>query len=139
MITMGAFLLMTLVGGYAFGAHVALSLYLLPFLVVGPFLFVSLGMLVGTASNSPESAAIVGQLITFPMMFLSGTFFPISIMPTWLQTAAHVFPLFYVVEGLTSVMTYDNVGPAMIDLAIILVIAVVVFVAAVRLFKWRED
>jgi ABC-2 type transport system permease protein len=138
-ITVAAFVLMTLVGEYAFGAHVTLSLYILPFLAAGPFLFVSLGMLVGTASNSPESAAIVGQLITFPMMFLSGTFFPISVMPTWLQTVAHVFPLFYVVEGLTSVMTYGNVGPAMIDLIVILVIAVVVFVAAVHLFKWRED
>jgi len=138
-ITIAAFILMTLVGENAFGAHIALSIYILPFLVVGPFLFVSLGMLVGTASNSPESAAIVGQLITFPMMFLSGTFFPISIMPTWLQTVAHVFPLFYVVEGLTNLLTYGNVGPATIDLAITLIIAVAVFAAAVRLFKWRED
>jgi len=139
MVTIAAFVLMTLVGVYAFGAHVTLSVYILPFLVIGPFLFVSLGMLVGTASNSPESAAVVGNLVTFPMMFLSGTFFPISLMPAWLQTIAHVFPLFYVVEGLNSVMTYGNVGPAFIDLAVILVIAIIVFVGAIRLFKWRED
>jgi len=139
LITMAAFVLMTLVGYYAFGAHVSLSLYILPFLAAGPFLFVSLGMLIGTASNSPESAAIVGQLVTFPMMFLSGTFFPISIMPNWLQTVVHIFPLFYVVEGLTNVMTYGNIGPAMVDLLVTLAIAIVVFVAAVRLFKWRED
>jgi ABC-2 type transport system permease protein len=139
MITVLAFILMTLVGVYAFGAHVSLSIYILPFLVLGPFLFVSLGMLVGTASNSPESAAVVGNLVTFPMMFLSGTFFPISIMPAWLQTIAHIFPLYYVVEGLNSVMTYNNIGPAMIDLAVIFVIAIIFFAGAVRLFKWRED
>jgi len=139
MITIASFILMTAVGVYAFGANVVLSPYLLPFLVIGPFLFVSLGMLVGTASNSPESAAVVGNLVTFPMMFLSGTFFPISIMPTWLQTIAHVFPLFYVVEGLNNVMTYNNIGPAMIDLLVIFAIAIVIFGLAVRLFKWRED
>ncbi|HUI86743.1 MAG TPA: ABC transporter permease [Nitrososphaerales archaeon] len=139
MITILSFILMTVVGIYAFGATVALSLYLIPFLLIGPFLFVSLGMLVGTASNSPDSAAVVGNLVTFPMMFLSGTFFPISIMPMWLQTVAHVFPLFYVVEGLNNVMTYRNFGPATIDLAVIFVIAIVIFGLAVRLFKWRED
>ena len=139
MITMAAFVLMTLVGVYGFGAHVALSFYIIPFFVIGPFLFVSLGMLVGTASNSPESAAVVGNLVTFPMMFLSGTFFPISIMPTWLQTVAHVFPLFYVIEGVDNVMIYGNIGPAMGDLAVTLAIAVAIFVLAVRLFKWRED
>jgi ABC-2 type transport system permease protein len=139
MITIAAFALMTLVGVYGFGAHVTLSVYIIPFFVVGPFLFVSLGMLVGTASNSPESAAVVGNLVTFPMMFLSGTFFPISIMPSWLQTVAHIFPLFYVIEGVDNVMIYGNILPAMGDLLVTLVIAVVVFVAAVRLFKWRED
>jgi ABC-2 type transport system permease protein len=139
MITGAAFVLMTLVGVYGFGAHVALSIYVLPFLLAGPFLFVSLGMLVGTASNSPESAAVVGNLVTFPMMFLSGTFFPINMMPAGLQTVAHVFPLFYVVQGLNNVMTYGNVGPALVDLVVLLAIAIVVFGLAVRLFKWRED
>ncbi len=138
-VTIASFILMTFVGSYAFGAQVAVSLYVLPFLAVGPFLFVSLGMLVGAASNSPESAAVVGNLVTFPMMFLSGTFFPISVMPSWLQTVAHVFPLYYVIEGLNNVMTYGNIGPAAIDLLVILAIAIVVFSAAVRLFKWRED
>lgn len=139
MITAVSFVLMTLVGVYGFGAHVGLSVYILPFLLVGPFLFVSLGMLVGTASNSPESAAVVGNLVTFPMMFLSGTFFPISIMPPWLQTLAHVFPLYYVIDGVNNVMTYGNIGPAVSDLMVTLAIALVIFVLAIRLFKWRED
>jgi ABC-2 type transport system permease protein len=72
-------------------------------------------------------------------MFLSGTFFPISIMPDYLQGLAHVLPLFYVIEGLNNVMVYGNIGAALIDLAVILVITAVVFVAAVWFFKWRED
>jgi len=137
--TLISFLLMSAFGIFAFGAHITFTPWVIPFLLIGPFLFVSLGMLVGTVSTSVESAAVVGNLITFPMMFLSGTFFPVSTMPAYLQNVAHVLPLFYVIEGLNNVMIYGNYGPAVTDLAVLLVISVVIFVLAVRFFKWRED
>ncbi len=134
-----SFLLMTTVGTYLFGAHIAVSFLILPFLVLGPLFFVSLGMLVGTVSKSVESAAVVGNLITFPMMFLSGTFFPVSQMPAYLQNVAHVLPLFYVIDGLNQVMVYNNLGPMLTDALVLLVASTIVFVLAVSLFKWRED
>src|SRR5713101_535907 len=134
-----SFFLMTTVGTYLFGAHISVSILILPFLVLGPLLFVSLGMLVGTISKSVESAAVVGNLITFPMMFLSGTFFPVSQMPAYLQNVAHVLPLFYVIDGLNQIMVYNNVGPMLIDALVLLVASAIVFVLAVSLFKWRED
>jgi ABC-2 type transport system permease protein len=134
-----SFVLMSATGIIIYGAHISFTWGILPFLLIGPFLFVSLGMLVGTVSNSPESAAVVGNLITFPMMFLSGTFFPVSSMPMYLQTVAHVLPLFYVIDGLNDVMIYGNYGPAYFDLGILVVISLIFFGLAVKLFKWRED
>jgi len=134
-----SFVIMVLVGIYGFGADITLSFWLVPFLILGPMFFASLGMLVGTIAKSVETAAVVGQVITFPMMFLSGTFFPISIMPSYLQTIAHVLPLFYVIEGLNAVMIYTNFTQAAVDLLVTLVLAVVFLVAAASLFKWRED
>ncbi len=134
-----SFVLMSLTGIYLFGAHIAFSWGVGLFIFIGPFMFVSLGMLVGTATNSPESAAVVGNLVTFPMMFLSGTFFPVSSMPVYLQNVARVLPLYYMIEGLTNVMIYDNYYPAILDFLVLAVITAVIFVMAVRLFKWRED
>jgi len=134
-----SFLLMVAVGVIAFGAHVALSLWLIPFLILGPMFFASLGMLVGTISKSTETASVVGNIITFPMMFLSGTFFPISLMPMYLQYLAHVLPLFYIIDGLNGVMIYSNYAQATIDLIVVLAITIIAFVAAARVFKWRED
>jgi ABC-2 type transport system permease protein len=139
LLSVASFLLMVAVGVFAFGAHVALSLWLILFLILGPMLFASLGMLVGTISKNTETASVVGNLITFPMMFLSGTFFPISLMPTYLQYFAHVLPLFYIIDGLNGVMIYSNYSQAAIDLVVVTVITMVFFVAAVKLFKWRED
>ena len=134
-----SFILMVIVGVALFGAHITLTPWIIPFLVLGPTLFAAMGMLVGTVSKNPETAGVVGNIVTFPMMFLAGTFFPISIMPDWLQTIAHVLPLYYVIEGLNNVMVYDNVPGALLDMAVVAVLTLIFFVAAVRLFKWRED
>jgi ABC-2 type transport system permease protein len=138
-LTFASFLLMVAVGIFAFGAHVNLTLGLVPFLILGPTLFAALGMLVGTVTKNPETAGVIGNVVTFPMMFLAGTFFPISIMPEYLQNIAHVLPLFYIVEGLNNVMVYGNLNGALIDIGIVAAITAVILVAAVKLFKWRED
>ena len=134
-----SFFLMTQVGSALFGAHLDYALMIIPFLVIGPLFFVSLGMLVGMVSKSVESAAVVGNLITFPMMFLSGTFFPVSLMPMYLQNIAHGLPLFYLIDGLNQVMIYSNFSQALFDLELMFVLSAIAFVFAVAFFKWRED
>jgi ABC-2 type transport system permease protein len=139
LLSAASFLLMVAVGVLAFGAHIVLSPWLIPFIMLGPMFFSSLGMLVGTISKNTETASVVGNIVTFPMMFLSGTFFPITLMPTYLQYVAHVLPLFYIIDGLNGVMVYTNYAQATIDLGVITIITIIAFVAAARLFKWRED
>ena len=133
-----AFLLVG-IGTVVFGAHVVITWFALPFLVAAPVLFVSLGLLAGTVSNTPESAGVIGNIITFPMMFLSGTFFPVTFFPSWLLTIAHVLPLFYVIDGLNAAMVYDNPTAVLTDFVIVAVLAIAFALAAARVFKWRED
>jgi ABC-2 type transport system permease protein len=141
LLSVASFLLMVVVGVAVFGAHITLSVWLIPFFILGPMMFCSLGMLVGTITKSVETASVLGNIITFPMMFLSGTFFPISLMPDYLRTVAHGLPLFYIVEGLNNVMVYGNrnIEATLVDIAVTAVIAIVIFIAAAKLFKWRED
>jgi len=122
-----------------FGAHVTVDLGLVPFLIVGPLLFVSLGMLAGSVAKTPESAALIGNIITFPMMFLSGTFFAVSSFPPALQSFAHVLPLYYVIDGMNQVMLFSNTARAATDAVIVLVIAIVIFLLAIRFFTWRDE
>lgn len=126
-------------GYLVFHGHFLLTWELLPFLFLGPFFFVALGMLAGTLTKTPETAAIIGNIVTFPMMFLSGTFFPVSGFPAGLQAFAHILPLYYIIDGMDQVMLYGNSGRAVVDLVIIAIAGVVVFVAAITAFKWRES
>ncbi|HKV89857.1 MAG TPA: ABC transporter permease [Thermoplasmata archaeon] len=122
-----------------FGAHVGFTLGLVPFMFLGPFFFVSLGMLAGSVARTPEIAAVVGQIITFPMMFLSGTFFPVSGFSPFLQNIAHILPLYYVIDGMNQVMLFHNDARALFDFAIVLVGGLVIFVGAIVAFQWREE
>jgi ABC-2 type transport system permease protein len=126
-------------GVAVFGAHVQLTLGLVPFLVLGPLFFVSVGLLCGTLSKTPESAGLIGNIITFPMMFLSGTFFAVSLFPPFLQVFAHFLPLYYVIDGMNQVMLFSNTARALTDIAIVTVMAAVAFALAVRLFQWRGE
>ncbi|NLE03819.1 MAG: ABC transporter permease, partial [Crenarchaeota archaeon] len=134
-----SFLLMVTVGTVVFDVHITLTPWLIPFLILGPMMFASLGMLVGTLAKNPETAGVIGNVVTFPMMFLSGTFFPLTMMPDYLQNIAHVLPLYYIIEGLNNVMVYGNISGAIIDIAVVAVISIIIFIAAAKLFKWRED
>ncbi len=133
-----AFIIMGVSYG-VFNSHVTLTLLALPFLFVGPLLFVALGMIAGAVAKTPESAAVIGNLITFPMMFLAGTFFPVQSFNPSLQAVAHVLPLYYVIDGMNNAMILDNTGQALFDLAVTSVIAVIFFIIAILVFPWREE
>jgi len=135
--TISAFLLVA-VGKAVFGAHVTITWLAAPFLIVGPVFFVALGLLAGSVSSTPESAGVIGNIITFPMMFLSGTFFPVSLFPAYLKTVAHVLPLYYVIDGLNNSMVFNNPSAVLTDVVVVGVLAVVFSVLAARVFSWRE-
>jgi ABC-2 type transport system permease protein len=130
--------IMVAIGLELFGAHVTLTWGLLPFLVLGPLFFVSLGMLAGSVAKTPETAAVIGNVITFPMMFLAGTFFPVSDFGPGLQTVAHALPLYYVIDGMDKVMLFNNFAGAIPDLVVLAVGSVFVFIAAILAFRWRD-
>lgn len=137
-IMLASIAIMFLVSIALFNVHVVITPLAVIIIFTGILLFVSMGMLIGTLAKDAESAAAVANAIGFPMMFLSGTFFPIEMMPGFLQTIAMVLPLTYMSEGLRSTMIYGNEMGALIDLAVLLVLGIVFYIAASKLLRWKE-
>lgn len=127
------------IGYFMFNSRIEISLAMIPFIILGVFLFTSLGVLAGSISKTEEGASVLGNIITFPMMFLAGTFFPVSIMPSWLQTIAHGLPLFYIIDGLNSVMIYSNSASAIRDIIISVIVSIVIFSITYAAFNWKEE
>jgi len=106
--------------------------------VVGAFMFTSLGMLFGTIAKDPESASAISNIVGFPMMFLAGSFWDLSAAPFYLQAIAMAMPLTYLNDGLRDTMIYGNDASAAVNLVIVLVLGLVFFVLASRLMSWKE-
>lgn len=133
-----ALLLTMAVGIAAYDLSATLTPLVFAFIIVGVLLFTGLGMLIGTVIKDPESGSAIANAIGFPMMFLSGIFFPIEMFPPYLQTVAHFLPLTYLANGLRDTMIFDNTSGALPDLAILIVIAVIFVVLASKVMSWKE-
>ena len=59
-----------------------------------------MGFAIGSIVSNPETGDAVSNVITNPMMFLSGVFFPVAAMPSFVQVIARVLPLYYLANGL---------------------------------------
>ena len=78
------------------------------------------------------------SVVQFPMMFLSGTFFPIQAMPDALQAIARIIPLTYLADALRQVMVGGAAfAPLWVCFAVLVGWLVVCFAIAARKFRWQ--
>lgn len=85
-----------------------------------------------------ETATGVGNAIAFPMMFLSGAFWPIEIMPDYLQFVAKLLPLYYFHQGLRNIMILNNLDQAFTSFLVLGVLAILFIPLAIKVTKWKE-
>jgi ABC-2 type transport system permease protein len=105
-------------------------------LLLGVFSFVGLGVVLTSFAKDQETAVMMMTTIMFPMMFLSGVFFPIEQMPWFMQTISKVLPLTYVADALRKVMVLGADIPALTtELSVLIVFGVVMTAIAVPVFK----
>jgi imidazolonepropionase-like amidohydrolase/ABC-type multidrug transport system permease subunit len=115
-----------------------ISLFLMASL--GVCAFRAIGLILAAIANTMAEANIMIQLLYMPMLFLSGTTIPSSILPVWAQTLAEFLPATYLVTGFQGIFfrnqsIFDN-GAAVG--ALLLTIAMGLFLA-VKLFRWEKE
>ncbi len=128
-----------IVGLLVWGLNIQINIFFFIIVICTSFMFSGLGMIIGRFVKDEETADMAGGAITFPMMFLAGTFFPLDQMPEFLQAIAQVLPLYYVNEGLRNAMIYANFDKTLFFTGFVVVFAVVFFIIGVVLQKWKED
>ena len=102
---------------------------------VGMLFFISIGMVSGLVTKNEETANLIANVIFFPMLFLSGVFFPVSMMPSYLQQIASVLPLTAMIKVLVDVLLYAEYTTVVPTLAILGVIAAGLFVVVAYLAR----
>jgi ABC-2 type transport system permease protein len=105
-------------------------------LLLGVFSFVGLGIVITSFAKDQETATMLVTTLIFPMMFLSGVFFPIQQMPWYMQDISKVLPLTYASQALRKVMVLGAGIPAITtELAVMIAFGVVMTAIAVPVFR----
>ena len=100
--------------------------------------FLALGYVIASFAKTEDSANGMTSVVQFPMMFLSGVFFPIDAMPQFLQSVARIIPLTYLADALRQVMVGGAAfAPLWVCAAVLLGWLVVCFAIASRKFRWQ--
>jgi len=111
---------------------------LLVIILLGTATMFGIGLAVGGWAKNENQAAPLGNIISFPMMFLSGTFFPRFLMPDWLQTVSAALPLTPINDAIRLIITegqnITQLGP---QIGATLLWMIVIYVIAFRVFRWE--
>ena len=134
LLIMGVFVLGVSVGQGSFLAW--LNILFLSFL--GGILFLAIGLAISSLAPNEDSAPALANLVTFPMLFLSGVFFPIDFLPKIISYISNILPLTHLAEGIRLSALYGNSTFSTIpQLGITLAwLALSFFICAIS-FKWE--
>ncbi len=109
-------------------------------LLLGMAVFLSIGFIVAGLSKSQEATIPIINLISFPMMFLSGVFFPSTSFPRILSDIVQYFPLTYMADALRGLMSGQltvAAGAFRTDILGLLIWLVVTGTLASRTWRWE--
>ena len=105
-------------------------------LLLGVFSFVGLGIVITSFAKDQQTATMLMTTLMFPMMFLSGVFFPIQQMPWYMQDISKVLPLTYASEALRSVMVLGaGISAITTEVTILIAFGAVMTAIAVPVFR----
>jgi ABC-2 type transport system permease protein len=96
--TLQSLVLLALLGTVGIPYSPVLIVELIGCLFLGALLLTALGVLLSTRIKTIQAAMPISQLLIMPMMFLSGSLFPITNLPEWLAVLTRLNPLTYVVQ-----------------------------------------
>ncbi|HVC79975.1 MAG TPA: ABC transporter permease [Chloroflexota bacterium] len=111
---------------------------LILFALLGGLAFLTIGFAISGLAKTGEAANALGNVVTMPMMFLSGVYFPISGAPEWLKPLIGVLPLTYLANGMRDIVLRGvGAGGLGIDALVLAITSVLGCGVATRTFRWE--
>ena len=108
------------------------------FVVLGALSFTAIGYVIASFARTEEAANGMTQIVQLPLMFLSGIFFPLEVMPDWLRGIATFLPLTYLGDALRQTMVGGTpFAPLGLDALVLVGWLVVTLGISARYFRWQ--
>jgi ABC-2 type transport system permease protein len=99
--------------------------------------FFGLGFILAGTMPTVRSAWVVGMVLMYPMMFLSGAFFTVELLPAAIQRVSAFLPLTYVVNLLGGLWTGQPWGDHLLDVGVLTGMLLLGIIISAKTFRWE--
>jgi len=130
--------IIVVVGWLIFSVQAIPDVISIGIIFLGSIMFSGIGMMLSGLVKDVEAASAIGNAIAFPMMFLSGTYWPIESMPAYMQSIARVLPLTYFSDGLRYAMIYKYSEGIITNTIVVSALAVAFIVIGSVVTRWKQ-
>ena len=143
----GAYVLASMVRGLVVGGgvlavtvwfvdlHVASPAWVLAFALLGAAVLGALGLIAGIWADKFDQIAAFQNFVILPLTFLSGVFYSIHSLPAAWQSASHLNPFFYMIDGFRYGFFGASDFPPLASLAVVAVSFALLGAAALALLR----
>jgi ABC-2 type transport system permease protein len=128
-------------GHYMYGFYLAdgwitfVNMLLLSFLAL--LVFMGFGFFISAVSRNQNVIPIYANLFMFPQYFLSGTFFPKSALPAWLQPVIKFLPLTAINDAMRNVaFEGTSLAGCWEQIMILAVWGIIIYILTAKVFRW---
>lgn len=131
--------LLVLVGQFVFGADwgrepVGLIILILCY----AFAITSLGMLMAALVRTSAQANTLSTVVILPMAALGGAWWPLDIVPEWMQTFGHLFPTAWAMDGFSDLITRGlGVQDILLEAGVLLLYGLVFMAIGIWRFRYE--
>jgi ABC-2 type transport system permease protein len=105
--------------------------------VLSSLSFFALGFILAGIMPTARSAWVVGMVLMYPMMLLSGAFFTLEILPATVQKVAVFLPLTYVVNLLRGLWNGQPWGGLLLEVGVLVGMLVLGVLVSAKTFRWE--
>lgn len=105
---------------------------------LGAMSMISIGLLIASRTASEEFAGGILNIMTWPMMLLSGAWFSLEGAAPWVQNVSRIFPLTHMISATRAIMNEGaTLAQVMPDVWILAVMSGIILAIGAYIFKWE--
>jgi len=105
--------------------------------VLSSLSFFGIGFILAGTMPTARTAQVAGMVLLYPMMFLSGAFFPVELLPAAVQKVSAFTPLTYVVNLLRGLWTGEPWGKHLLDVGVLAGMLLLGIIVSLKTFRWE--
>lgn len=105
--------------------------------VLGSLSFFGLGFILASVLRTARTAQIVGMVLLYPMLFLSGAGFPRELLPETIKKVSTCLPLTYVVNLLRGLWIGEAWSQHITEVIVLVVMLVAGVLISAKMFRWE--